>query len=342
MSTVRDYLFFIIAVLLCFILLFTGITYGMFSDYAHADPAVESTAVVYVDLLNYVNGYTIVSFYNDSIPPLAESITMIFIGGYSDAFFAIVENPNIVTGSSHYGFQLNMFDSGNLFFVPTSNGIQSLNQDLFKYYRLDSYGENLTSTSFSEVTYITSMPLNTGDFNEFLRDCSIESAYLTFYFGGDKTEYFFRYTFNFYSPSYGSFNFIIEFYIWGVHYDTSYDVFYNFPSNYAPFPGLSYPYHQDIDISTSDNGSYLQGWDDGVAHANSIVTESSASYTAGYTAGISSQEYSFLGLISAVIDVPVKVFVSLFNFDILGFNMLAFVGSLLAICTVIAILRKVL
>lgn len=81
----------------------------------------------------------------------------------------------------------------------------------------------------------------------------------------------------------------------------------------------------------------------GVGYANSVVNESSASWGAGYSKGASDASTATFGsLISAVFDVPVKVFTSLFDYNILGVNMLSFVGSLLALGAVISILRFIL
>ena len=50
-------------------------------------------------------------------------------------------------------------------------------------------------------------------------------------------------------------------------------------------------------------------------------------------------DYSFFGLISAVIDAPIKAIRGLLNFDILGVNMFAFVTSLLSLAVVLMIVK---
>lgn len=88
---------------------------------------------------------------------------------------------------------------------------------------------------------------------------------------------------------------------------------------------------------------YFDGFDTGQNIANSTVNKSSASYAAGYNNGVAdSGNYTFFGLISAVLEVPVRTIISLFDFDILGVNIWSFVASLLAIATVLAIVRFVL
>ena len=53
-------------------------------------------------------------------------------------------------------------------------------------------------------------------------------------------------------------------------------------------------------------------------------------------------DYSFLGLISAVINAPIKAIIGLLNFDILGVNMFSFVTSLLSLAVVLMIVKLVL
>lgn len=89
-------------------------------------------------------------------------------------------------------------------------------------------------------------------------------------------------------------------------------------------------------------------------------------YTAGYTEGQNSMQgaienarhqgfveaqkmfdngnsdYSFFGLISAVIDAPIKAVRGLLNFDILGVNMFSFVTSLFSLAVVLMIVKLLL
>lgn len=63
-------------------------------------------------------------------------------------------------------------------------------------------------------------------------------------------------------------------------------------------------------------------------------------YDRGYAKGLESGgTYSFLGLITSVIDVPVKAFVSLLDFEILGYNMRSFFLSVLTACVVVSVIR---
>ena len=66
-------------------------------------------------------------------------------------------------------------------------------------------------------------------------------------------------------------------------------------------------------------------------------------YNAGYNQGVADEnDYTFDGLLSAIFDVPVRTFTSLFNFDILGVNLTSFFLSMLTLAVVIAITRGLL
>lgn len=68
--------------------------------------------------------------------------------------------------------------------------------------------------------------------------------------------------------------------------------------------------------------------------------QNQAGYDRGYTVGVAAGgNNSFMSLIAAVVDAPIKAFTSLFNFDILGFNMKTFVLSILTAALVVAIMR---
>lgn len=53
-------------------------------------------------------------------------------------------------------------------------------------------------------------------------------------------------------------------------------------------------------------------------------------------------DYSFFGLISAVIDAPIKAIRGLLNFDILGVNMFAFVTSLFSLAVILMLIKFIL
>lgn len=66
-------------------------------------------------------------------------------------------------------------------------------------------------------------------------------------------------------------------------------------------------------------------------------------YQKGYNAGISSaQNNTFLTLLDAVFYAPVKAAVSLFDFDLLGFNMLSFVKAVFTLIVLLSVVHLIL
>lgn len=82
------------------------------------------------------------------------------------------------------------------------------------------------------------------------------------------------------------------------------------------------------------------------AYNEGFVNGKTQGYNNGYNAGFSdgvanANDYSFTGLLSAVFDVPVQTFTSLFNFDLLGVNLANFFLSLLTLAVVLAIIKLI-
>lgn len=92
---------------------------------------------------------------------------------------------------------------------------------------------------------------------------------------------------------------------------------------------------------------YNNGYTDGV---NSVDTQEyynngfkngkTEGYNKGYTDGVAgANDYSFTGLIGAVIDVPVNTFKNLFNFNLLGVNILNLITALFTLCVIVVIIK---
>lgn len=87
--------------------------------------------------------------------------------------------------------------------------------------------------------------------------------------------------------------------------------------------GLEEGYNSGLSegITRGDNQGYYRGFNEGVASAN---------------------DYSFLSLMGAVVDAPIKAFTGLLNFNLLGFNMLNFFTGLLTLALILFIVSKIL
>lgn len=94
---------------------------------------------------------------------------------------------------------------------------------------------------------------------------------------------------------------------------------------------------------------YDAGYDAGSDYGQSLGYQSGydagvdVGYSSGYDAGVSnSNNYSFLGLLGAVVDAPISAFTGLLNFNLLGFNMLGFVTGLLTLALIVFIVKLIL
>lgn len=99
----------------------------------------------------------------------------------------------------------------------------------------------------------------------------------------------------------------------------------------------------------SDSQQYNAGYQQGLSDNQQIVYDNGFSsgrtqgYTAGYNAGVAAaNDYSFISLIGAVVDVPVKAITNTLNFSFLGINLLSFITSILTLCIIIKIMNFVL
>lgn len=83
----------------------------------------------------------------------------------------------------------------------------------------------------------------------------------------------------------------------------------------------------------------FEGYREGLAYADNRVNTRSASYIAGYNAGAEGN-LTFLNMLTAVVDAPVKAVAGIFDIEILGYNMLGFVSGLLTLGLIFFIIRK--
>lgn len=145
--------------------------------------------------------------------------------------------------------------------------------------------------------------------------------------------------------------------------DESGETYYTIPfaNNKAiDYIGISLRGGQDIlsSLSISVYGqAYQEGFNAGssVGYNNGFTAGKDIGYEEGYYGGYnngvhkgfldgveSANEYSFLGLLTSVVDAPLKVFYDMFDFEILGYNMSSFFIALLSICIVIAVVKVIL
>lgn len=137
--------------------------------------------------------------------------------------------------------------------------------------------------------------------------------YFKYFSNIDKTEYC---EFEFYTPI-------------SVVYNTR---TYYFSNSFSGLDGYAQGFENGYNAGVTDGSN--TGYQDGYNAGQTI------GYQDGYNAGVEhGGNYTFLGLIGAVIDAPVSAFTSLLNFNILGVNILGFVTGLLTLALIIFIIK---
>lgn len=95
------------------------------------------------------------------------------------------------------------------------------------------------------------------------------------------------------------------------------------------------------DFSSSYSSGYKAGYGDGYSSGlDSYNTGYDAGYHDGYTRGAESGSYTLLGPIAAIAGIPATVLTSLFNFEIMGVNILGLVTGLITVAVIAWVVKK--
>lgn len=132
-------------------------------------------------------------------------------------------------------------------------------------------------------------------------------------------------------------------------YANGYDAGYNAGYDLGQTNGYDTGYSEGYDLG--ETNGYQNGYNAGVNTNNSGAFQEG--YDRGYNTGkndgyvIGKEEsaegkYTFTHLITAVIDVPINSFKSLFEFEILGVDLSGFFLGLLTCCVIVAVIRFIL
>lgn len=143
-------------------------------------------------------------------------------------------------------------------------------------------------------------------------------------------------------------------------YQNGYNVGYNKGFNDGNNNVINNPNNYDLYSKTQYDNNYNTGKTDGITIGENNVKDNpnnydlynqtqydsnytngkNVGYSTGYNKGVAdSNDYTFIGLIGSVIDAPIQAFTSLFNFDLLGFNLLNFVKALFTLMVIIVVAR---
>lgn len=215
-------------------------------------------------------------------------------------------------------------DGGMISSINVSSGFDSY----IYYFSLDDY-------TFNRGAYFPFVIVVNGDFNS-------QVTHVSLY----KSDYFHKPDPNFtgsamyieYFDKNGS-SLSFQFYVPSNYMFDSRIYYFNDPSLYSD--NELYQLGYDAGDRTGYDRGYQQGSNQG--YSSGYQSGKDDGYWIGYDEALNnSNKYSFTNLISAVIDVPVQTFTSLFNFEILGVNLSGFFLGLLTCCIVIGVIRLIL
>lgn len=253
-----------------------------------------------------------------------------------------------VTGNYTFGLLDNSYNSGNKFYSIFWGGVSttiltSVNTNNMPYYKvLDNsiptyYLKGTTNNNTQKNGYAFNVSINNGFDTSNVVGVQISKAssqFISYYAWTDDDEIVFN-------VGYIEFNY---FDINGRHFiiqalGVSNRVLENFIDRTYYFDADSQGYNYGYSIGSQEG--YTTGYDDGYSTGRDEGWTLGDRY--GYNRGLQdANDYSFLGLISAVVDAPITIFKGLFNFSIFGTNMGQFLLSLASITLVIVIVRFVL
>ena len=262
---------------------------------------------------------------------------------WQSGFGGFTPTYSIMFNSSNFGSDNNV----DLFFNSNSTYSLTLNSFVFNNQTFNCFNNNISfnkGSTYSGTDY-SQLTLNKGTFNLINYTGSSPTKYIVFvlpslfYFSITQSNNF---NSNIYSMSFSlsSYN--------GVVFSTIGDSILS----QGNLSDISLTLISTNAVLTPEqeeyyNSGYTAGYNDGkTAGVNSVNTEQyfDNGYTAGYndgkTAGIASaNDYSFISLFGAIFDAPVKTFTSLFNFDLLGVNILSLITALFTLCVIVVIVR---
>lgn len=272
------------------------------------------------------NAYTIV-MPGDNFGKLSTITSYIdYIGTFNNDYY--YARFNIATGYID-GLPFNLNKSINNYHVNYTNFNTFTLTDMYKYVFYDTYNElhdfHITSSRSSINLYF---PRNGFTSNEFYKvtfsthNTLISSAY----------EYRVTYTNVNNESFYFSTNVISKMNDYSIF---SYDRF------------LTFDLSEDTIYQTGYDDGYANGYNDGATtgYQNGLEQGKQVGYYEGKQDGIlegSNGNYTFLGLMSSVIDAPIRALSGLLEFEILGINFSDFFFGILTACLFIAVCKIVI
>lgn len=278
---------------------------------------------------DYDKGYD--NGFYDGMEQSATGISDLFVGSTVE-YIATYGNDSTYKTTFAPDISGNILSFGTLSGAPDSlkNAEQNLVYDSLTIYLNTSIPIDLrifTFSGFPVGSVVTVVGTLTDSFSEGQYSLLTNSNNILYYF-----DYNFKPVYSFKSIS----KIIIE------------STYYSFNSSSSAYDLLNYSLYSKITMLSIQPVSALS-FNDGYEKGSSDTRESLYNswyldrYNAGYNAGVeSSGNHSFLSLMGAVVDAPIKALSGLLNFDVLGFNMLNFFYALCTCALIIAVIRMIL
>lgn len=187
------------------------------------------------------------------------------------------------------------------------------------YYDKHQKGLSVKHTYSVDSTLPAEEPIFSGDTKCYVRfvrvSCSISPVTISGYEGSSIT---YNYRFEWYDNARFISTSYLEVKCTGAIYHASYTFVYPFTSTRHS-------------VTSADTYSFSCG---------RYMTSYAREFVQGYNYGVEQANvYTFEKLLTNVIDVPIRAFTSLFEFDILGVNLAGFFFGLLSVCAVIAVIK---
>lgn len=273
----------------------------------------------------------------------------------------IFQNYSPVRLSAWYGASSDLTQIGNFLYDDINFG------EYYYYFFPSSDNVNSTYLKYSDsstVPYKYMSVYCSGNFDEFMR-CTIKVDTFDFCLFGNNLFQGNPGSFNCISFNYQAKNgntLIIKLAV-NVKYVQPY-----FGGNYNSLPNAIWEYNFDywylIDSDNYQGGyntGYQLGYDNGLSDGTTsgynngydigLSEGSQTGYNNGYNIGYGigkrdgiaeSNDYTFLGLLGAVVDAPITALSGMLNFDLLGFNMLNFFYALITVMLIVFVIKNFL
>ena len=317
-------------------LTFTGSSLGYYSGISQSSTHKSSNGMIPLSSISYINSTFTISYNNGAFSCVAPS-----------SLYFTSTNQTLYSSSGYSGISV----IGSYYFTAPYQSLNSI------YIQNHTYNLLFIEYSSDGVSYnVDNLPVtpsldmvrvvfgNYIDFSGFTdsNNASYFSTLMENYTFGTLSSYNYYNYVRYYDSVGISYTFILPLAISSSNYSYS-----NAPSYY--YSSRSY-YLNDLNSSNDEyQQGFLNGYNQGISASQEEIYNrgfslgNSTGYQNGYYDGIAeSNNYTFIGLLGAVVDVPVKTVMGLLNFEVLGINLFGFLTGLMTFALILFIIKLIL